>query len=168
MVSPVTYSVASLVKRIFVIVVAIFWFGQSTTNVQAVGIGLTYATALIIEIRKLTLYSFLGLYLYDRAGDVARGEKIARAEQLKNVDPLLPLNRLDTNRAEEYSNGSSNRVLGHTHVYTESPTSVTPISKDAETVNGAVTSRNGSGHGWISPGMRHDEHWRPRETAVEG
>lgn len=44
MVSPVTYSVASLVKRIFVIVVAIVWFGQNTTNIQAVGIGLTYTS----------------------------------------------------------------------------------------------------------------------------
>lgn len=42
LVSPVTYSVASLVKRIFVIVMAIVWFGNKTTPVQAVGIGLTY------------------------------------------------------------------------------------------------------------------------------
>ena len=40
-VSPVTYSVASLVKRIFVIIMAIIWFGNSTTNVQAFGIFLT-------------------------------------------------------------------------------------------------------------------------------
>lgn len=41
LVSPVTYSVASLVKRIFVIVMAIVWFGNKTTTVQAIGIGLT-------------------------------------------------------------------------------------------------------------------------------
>lgn len=41
LISPVTYSVASLVKRIFVIVMAIVWFGQKTTTVQAVGIFLT-------------------------------------------------------------------------------------------------------------------------------
>jgi solute carrier family 35 protein E1 len=44
LVSPVTYSVASLVKRIFVIVMAIVWFGNKTTPVQAVGIGLTYVS----------------------------------------------------------------------------------------------------------------------------
>lgn len=41
LVSPVTYSVASLVKRIFVIVMAILWFGSPTTVGQAVGILLT-------------------------------------------------------------------------------------------------------------------------------
>jgi len=43
-VSPVTYSVASLVKRIFVIVIAIIWFGNKTTPIQAVGILLTQVT----------------------------------------------------------------------------------------------------------------------------
>jgi solute carrier family 35 protein E1 len=42
LVSPVTYSVASLIKRIFVILMAIAWFGSSTTRVQAAGIGLTF------------------------------------------------------------------------------------------------------------------------------
>lgn len=41
LVSPVTYSVASLIKRIFVILMAIAWFGNPTTGVQAGGIGLT-------------------------------------------------------------------------------------------------------------------------------
>lgn len=44
LVSPVTYSVASLVKRIFVIVMAIVWFGNKTTAVQAAGIALTYSS----------------------------------------------------------------------------------------------------------------------------
>ncbi|KAK9458578.1 triose-phosphate transporter family-domain-containing protein [Lipomyces oligophaga] len=56
MVSPVTYSIASLFKRVFVIIVAIIWFGQQLTGVQSWGIALT----------------FLGLYLYDRAGDAAQ------------------------------------------------------------------------------------------------
>lgn len=41
LVSPVTYSVASLVKRIFVILMAIAWFGSPTTKLQACGIALT-------------------------------------------------------------------------------------------------------------------------------
>lgn len=52
MVSPVTYSVASLIKRIVVITVAIVWFGQKVNPIQRWGIVLT----------------FLGLYLYDRLG----------------------------------------------------------------------------------------------------
>jgi solute carrier family 35, member E1 len=35
--SPVAYSIAGLVKRIFVIVFSIIWFGQRTTLVQALG-----------------------------------------------------------------------------------------------------------------------------------
>ncbi|ODQ72504.1 hypothetical protein LIPSTDRAFT_46542, partial [Lipomyces starkeyi NRRL Y-11557] len=50
LVSPVTYSIASLFKRVFVIIVAIIWFGQELTSLQNWGIGLT----------------FVGLYMYDR------------------------------------------------------------------------------------------------------
>ncbi|KAI4127859.1 MAG: hypothetical protein LQ347_004422, partial [Umbilicaria vellea] len=42
MVSPVTYSVASLIKRVFIIAVAIVWFGNTTTALQAAGIALTF------------------------------------------------------------------------------------------------------------------------------
>lgn len=72
MVSPVTYSVASLIKRLFVIVVAILWFGQATNLTQACGIALTA----------------LGLFLYDRAkGDVAQVER--KVEKLDNSLPLV-------------------------------------------------------------------------------
>ena len=72
MVSPVTYSVASLIKRVFVIVAAIIWFGNKTTNVQAAGIVLT----------------FVGLYLYDRTSDAAKADRRAR---LRSEATLLPL-----------------------------------------------------------------------------
>ena len=55
-VSPVTYSIASLVKRIFVITSSIIWFGDDVGVTQACGITLT----------------FVGLWLYDRA----KGKKI--------------------------------------------------------------------------------------------
>ncbi|CAO1632016.1 unnamed protein product [Parajaminaea phylloscopi] len=47
--SPVTYSIASLFKRVFVICFAIIWFGQTVTKTQWVGICLT----------------FVGLWLYN-------------------------------------------------------------------------------------------------------
>jgi len=50
-VSPVTYSVANLFKRVFVILVAIAWFGQRVSIWQWIGIALT----------------FVGLYLYNNA-----------------------------------------------------------------------------------------------------
>lgn len=34
---------------------------------------------------------FLGLYLYDRAGDVARKERQVRVAQAKTEEPLLPI-----------------------------------------------------------------------------
>ena len=75
LVSPVTYSVASLIKRVFVIVFAVVWFGNRLTNIQAAGIGLT----------------FLGLYLYDRTNDAARVERRARMQQSRTEGPVLPL-----------------------------------------------------------------------------
>lgn len=77
MVSPVTYSIASLIKRIFVIVVAIAWFGQATNMTQACGILMTAG----------------GLWLYDRAkGDVARIER--KVEKIES-GISLPLTKAD-------------------------------------------------------------------------
>lgn len=74
LVSPVTYSVASLIKRVVVITFAIVWFGSRTTPVQAAGIALT----------------FIGLYLYDRTSDASKADRRARLDQLKS-ETLLPL-----------------------------------------------------------------------------
>lgn len=51
-ISTVSYSIASLFKRIVVITVAIVWFGQQVTSAQGWGIVIT----------------FFGLYLYDKFG----------------------------------------------------------------------------------------------------
>lgn len=77
--SPVTYSIASLVKRIWVICMAILWFNQRVHPVQGVGIGLT----------------FIGLYMYNSAkGDVEKGEtKMRRVEATR--DMILPSNRAE-------------------------------------------------------------------------
>lgn len=76
MVSPVTYSVASLIKRVFVIVLAIIWFKSPTTSLQAAGIALT----------------FLGLYLYDRTNESNKADRKARMmSKFGSGSPLLPL-----------------------------------------------------------------------------
>jgi solute carrier family 35 protein E1 len=79
MVSPVTYSVASLIKRVAVIIFAIVWFGNPMTKIQGFGFVLT----------------FLGLYLYDRTSDAARADKLAR-NTAQTTAPLLPLDVKDT------------------------------------------------------------------------
>lgn len=62
LVSPVSYTVASLFKRISVISFSIFWFGQHVNPMQGWGILLTV----------------LGVYLYDRVG-VERRQQLLRA-----------------------------------------------------------------------------------------
>lgn len=61
--SPVTYSIAALVKRIAVICIAVVWFAQVIHPMQGLGICLT----------------FVGLWMYNNAkSDVERGERKAR------------------------------------------------------------------------------------------
>ncbi|EIW79142.1 TPT-domain-containing protein, partial [Coniophora puteana RWD-64-598 SS2] len=73
-VSPVTYSIASLIKRVAVICIAIVWFSQSVHPVQGFGIGMT----------------FMGLWMYNRAkGDVERGENKVRREEAKR-EMMIP------------------------------------------------------------------------------
>ena len=81
--SPVTYSIASLIKRVAVICAAVVWFSQRVHPVQAFGICLTFG----------------GLYLYNRAvkkGDVDRGErKVRRIEMAWEGE--LPSTRNEVN-----------------------------------------------------------------------
>lgn len=77
--SPVTYSIASLIKRIAVICLAILWFRQTVYPIQAVGITLTFA----------------GLYMYNQAKEsVNKGEKVrTRVERRGSI--LLPSSKED-------------------------------------------------------------------------
>lgn len=85
--SPVTYSIASLVKRIAVICLAIIWFNQKVHPVQAAGIALTG----------------IGLWMYNAAKrDVEKGEKkVRRMEAVKGG--MLPLNMADQRLLDERS-----------------------------------------------------------------
>lgn len=135
MVSPVTYSVASLIKRVFVIVIAIIWFRQSTTVVQALGIALT----------------FLGLYLYDRTHDSARAAKhLHRAQE----QPLLPLTG-STPQENNFFNGPVSMTSGH------QPYHLPPV--DDKKSDGAgpgrprATSRS---QARPAPGTRQEDTWQ--------
>ena len=78
--SPVTYSIASLIKRVAVICIAIVWFKQTVHPIQAFGICMT----------------FTGLYMYNNAkGDVEKGEKkLRRMEAAKDL--ILPTTKEDS------------------------------------------------------------------------
>lgn len=80
MLSPVSYSVASLIKRVWVIVVAVVWFRSSTTSIQVVGIALTC----------------LGLYLYDRTSMEDAAERRTRADHFRHSAALLPVTEVKT------------------------------------------------------------------------
>ena len=78
--SPVTYSIASLIKRVAVICIAIVWFSQPVHPMQAFGICMT----------------FTGLYLYNQAkGDVEKGEKKLRRIEAAR-DMMLPTTKEDS------------------------------------------------------------------------
>jgi solute carrier family 35 protein E1 len=91
--SPVTYSIASLVKRVAVICIAISWFAQPVHPIQAVGICLTS----------------VGLWLYNGAkGDVAAGERrVRRVERARDL--ALPSTKAEV-AAEGGMLGNSTRM----------------------------------------------------------
>ncbi|KAI9689334.1 MAG: suppressor of loss of ypt1 [Bathelium mastoideum] len=156
LVSPVTYSVASLIKRVAVILFAIVWFGNSFSNFQAVGIGLT----------------FVGLYLYDRTSDAAKQEWRAR-EKLERGEPLLPINTAVIRGKEDDPPPSAAIV--------ETPASTTfgPASgyangyvpeerkSEAQVPSRArsASQAQGSGYGWLPPGTKQEETWSAHDAA---
>ena len=154
MVSPVTYSVASLIKRVFVIFVAIVWFGSKTTPVQAAGIVLT----------------FIGLYLYDRTSDAAKADRRAKLDQMRTDGTLLPL----AHKTYPYSPPMTN----HQYQFTTSPTIVeNPSESSAFTaLNGFIPGLvpnfgdkkdDASGAGNLGNGKFREEAWMPPRTKQE-
>jgi solute carrier family 35 protein E1 len=78
--SPVTYSIASLIKRVAVICIAIVWFNQAVHPIQALGI----------------ILAFTGLYMYNNAkSDVEKGEKKMRRVEAAR-DLMLPVTKSDS------------------------------------------------------------------------
>lgn len=116
--SPVTYSIASLFKRVAVICIAILWFNQSVHPVQGFGICLTFA----------------GLWMYNNAkGDVEKGEKKMRRVEVAR-EMILP----STNAEHRMMHAHSSPALSETE---EEPISVTsaierPIYAPPMTSNG--------------------------------
>ncbi|KAK7687813.1 hypothetical protein QCA50_009032 [Cerrena zonata] len=115
--SPVTYSIASLIKRVAVICIAVVWFRQHVHLIQGLGIGLT----------------FVGLWCYHGAkGDVEKGEKkVRRVENAR--EGMLPITRSEVESETEekvkvsvqstgiptpsiYSRPRANSTLHHSHV----------------------------------------------------
>jgi len=116
--SPVTYSIASLVKRVAVICIAIAWFNQTVHPLQAIGIVLT----------------FTGLYMYNNAkADVEKGEKKMSRVQAAQ-DMILPTTK------------SESRVLSGTDTppseYASSDIRSDPLPSITGALNGPTYARS--------------------------
>ena len=146
MVSPVTYSVASLIKRVFVILMAILWFRSPTTNTQGFGIALT----------------FMGLYLYDRTNGVDKADK--RARLLANATggtPLLPINeRSPVVPLFGMPLGESPSRNGSVANGSFFPTQA-EIKKSDEPAKTA-----GTAPAWLPPGTKQEDTWRNGDPGI--
>ncbi|KAG0188001.1 suppressor of loss of ypt1 [Apophysomyces sp. BC1034] len=108
MTSPVTYSILSLLKRIFVIVMSIVWFGQQVSLTQSFGILLT----------------FFGLWMYQNAKrDVDRGETKLRE---KSMD-VLPTNTAQGKESWVRPSDDVTGVKSWLQTWVPEPLSGTPV-----------------------------------------
>ncbi len=147
MLSPVSYSVASLIKRVWVIVVAIIWFRNPTTSVQAFGVALT----------------FFGLYLYDRNSMDDAAERRAKADHFRNKAALLPL-------TEEPETKSSNGSLPQPGIGSDERTYEFPglLFKKEDDAVGTAPPRNSFQSSWLPPGTKQESTWEPGDTGNTG
>jgi solute carrier family 35 protein E1 len=143
MISPVSYSVASLIKRVFVITVAIVWFGSSTTPVQAFGIGLT----------------FLGLYLYDRNSHDDLADQRANSDHFRSKDTVLPLSVIVPNKTWD-SNGYIFPTAKHAE---ERLPDSHPVNDEKKEEDGRSASRT-----WLPPGTKQESTWQPGDSPNPG
>ncbi|KAI6360132.1 hypothetical protein MCOR25_006839 [Pyricularia grisea] len=158
MVSPVTYSVASLIKRVFVIVIALVWFRSPTTKIQAVGIALT----------------FVGLYLYDRTKEGNRADKRATYLGDKGAkDSILPLStktngvngglvfESPASAGPNGFNGGINAPRPYVNGYAlPARTDGDNKKSDDQTAVGTGRQRGASTTSWMPPGTRQEDTWR--------
>ncbi|EPS38968.1 hypothetical protein H072_7279 [Dactylellina haptotyla CBS 200.50] len=168
MVEPVTYSVASLIKRIFVIVMAIVWFGNMPSRIQGFGITLT----------------FLGLYLYDKAKDLDRREK-AKIDPKPALLPTSSDSKMRTSPAPpQYgphptSSGVNPTLNGGTYhprrgsVSSNGSVNVSSAvaEKKAATANGGYglgSLSESNGESALLPGTKQESTWKHNEIWVNG
>jgi solute carrier family 35 protein E1 len=144
MVSPVTYSVASLIKRVFVVVVAIFWFKNPTTKVQGAGIILT----------------FFGLYLYDRTSGRSKADRKAKMMDIKEENiSLLPITNIRSTTLGRPSFETPARPYMNGYALN----SGSQDRKTDEMGERKGRARGQSNANWLPPGTRQEETWRPAE-----
>ncbi|KAK5072728.1 hypothetical protein LTR64_004800 [Lithohypha guttulata] len=145
MMSPVSYSVASLIKRVWVIVIAVIWFRSSTTRLQMVGIALTC----------------FGLYLYDRTSSEDATERRAKADHFRHKAALLPVTELTEKQAANGRPVQPPLVPGMNEKFSfPGP----HIKKDDDTGRARELS---PGRQWLPPGTRQESTWEPGDRPTK-
>ncbi|KAL1848033.1 hypothetical protein Plec18170_008208 [Paecilomyces lecythidis] len=149
MISPVSYSVASLIKRVFVIVVAIVWFGSRTTPIQALGIALT----------------FLGLYLYDRNSHDDVADRRANADHFRHRDSVLPLNAGTPSKPRDpHGYGFPPGKIGESRRSEGFSAAVADQRKEDDGPGHTPTRDRSTSHTWLPPGTRQELTWQPGDA----
>ena len=143
MLSPVSYSVASLIKRVWVIVMAIIWFRNPTTPVQAFGVVLT----------------FFGLYLYDRNSMDDAAERRAKADHFRNRTALLPLTEEPETKSFE-GHVPRPEADSNERPY-EFPGSL--FRKEDDAVGTGPPTSNFQSN-WLPPGTKQESTWEPGDA----
>lgn len=149
MISPVSYSVASLVKRVFVIAVAIVWFGSPTTSIQALGIALT----------------FIGLYLYDRNSHDDLADRRANADHFRSGESVLPMNNRTSNRPWD-SNGYAFPPVKIIEEHESDGSNILANNQKKEDDGfGRVRPRGNSvSRAWLPPGTKQESTWHQSDS----
>lgn len=146
MTSPVTYSVASLIKRVFVICFAIVWFGNPVTRVQASGI----------------LMTFVGLYLYDRTNDAARADKRMRAMRQQPLLPMIKADQKANGEQHQFTASPIDMLKPPSARGRRSPLGWNTASENdgkRRTSNESKERKEKSDPGWLAPGTRQEATW---------
>ncbi|KAM0444219.1 hypothetical protein ACHAQK_002977 [Fusarium lateritium] len=147
-VSPVTYSVASLIKRVFVIVLALVWFRSPTTPIQGAGIALT----------------FLGLYLYDRTKSGNKADQKAQSMQNKRSS-ILPITSNGLRPTPIMESPQSTELNPYHQGYFGRPTAAEDPKKTDD--GGArIRTPGTSNGGWLPPGTKQEDTWQPGDRVA--
>jgi solute carrier family 35 protein E1 len=150
-ISPVSYSVASLLKRVFVVAVAIVWFGNPTTSIQAFGIGLT----------------FFGLYLYDRNSHEDAANRRANADHFHGRDSLLPMNTTSASTSASKKPWDSNGYMFPVSGPVDRPNGIATSSTESSKKEDGEPSRprrSSAARTWLPPGTKQESTWQPGDS----
>ena len=146
MVSPVSYSVASLIKRVWVIGIAIIWFHTPMTKYQGIGIALT----------------MIGLYLYDRTSHEDAADRRAKADHFRAREALLPIT-VDSRHLNGHVPSVPRRSVGERLYENFYPGD---LRKEDSPPWASANSTHRQPNTWLPPGTKQESTWELGDSSV--